>query len=622
MREPWFWRSPSIAARAVRAAFSPLSLAYRAGQSLRRTLTRPHRASVPVICIGNATLGGAGKTPFAILVARLLIEAGYRPAFLTRGYGGAVVGPVVVDPNRHAAVDVGDEALLLSRRALTILSRNRPLGAALAAQQGADVIIMDDGFQNPSLAKDLSILLSDGTDGAVFPAGPMREPLRVARSRADLVVNTGGAGDADFTARTEIAGGPAPQRVIAFAGIGRPEKFFATLRTAGFDVARCISFPDHHAFTDAELSRLRREAAREKAVLITTEKDLVRIGSERADAIHALPVVTAIDAADVLRTRLTALFERNAGAQALQTPKPSSAVKRRVTLLHRLELAAVLALTSVFRLLGVDAASFIAGKTMRFAGPLLRPVSRKAERGYTLIFPEWSISERKRVMRDLWENLGRTAAEFIHMPEICAPASGRVIIDGWERLDAVRASGKPAVLFSGHFANWEVIPAALHQAGLDYISVYRAANNPLTDAFILSRRAKVISPFMVPKGKQGGRALVDALKAGRSIAMFVDQKLNAGIEVPFMGRPAMTAPAAARLALKYDAPLIQVSLERLKGAHFRMTVHPPLEFAATGDATADVEALTIRINEALEKDIRARPAQWLWFHRRWPKSLY
>ncbi|MCK5744944.1 MAG: lysophospholipid acyltransferase family protein, partial [Oricola sp.] len=146
------------------------------------------------------------------------------------------------------------------------------------------------------------------------------------------------------------------------------------------------------------------------------------------------------------------------------------------------------------------------------------------------------------------------------------------------------------------------------------------ANNPLTDEYIIKHRGRVMSRRQVPKGKRGGRALVDALKEGRSLAMLVDQKLNSGISVPFMGLPAMTAPAAARLSLKYGAPLIQISLVRLQGAHLRFTVHDPLDFAPTGDAGADTEALTIRINEALEADIRAHPGQWLWFHRRWPKE--
>ncbi|WP_428410192.1 lysophospholipid acyltransferase family protein [Hyphococcus sp.] len=296
---------------------------------------------------------------------------------------------------------------------------------------------------------------------------------------------------------------------------------------------------------------------------------------------------------------------------------------RPATLLHRLELAAVIALTGFFKLLGVDLASAVAGNFMRHIGPLIRPVSRKAERSLELVYPDWTKAQIRAVTKDVWENVGRTAAEFPHLEYLRQfESNGRVEMIGKEKLDAIIASDQPSILFAPHFANWELVPSILHHAGLDYSFVYRAANNPLTDEYIINHRGRVMSRRQVPKGKRGGRALVDALKEGRSLAMLVDQKLNSGISVPFMGLPAMTAPAAARLALKYDAPLVQISLVRLKGAHFRFTVHDPLEFTPRGDVADDVEALTIKINEALEAQIRTNPGQWLWFHRRWPKELY
>ncbi len=292
-----------------------------------------------------------------------------------------------------------------------------------------------------------------------------------------------------------------------------------------------------------------------------------------------------------------------------------------VTLLHRLEYAAALGLTGFFRLMGVDAASAIAGKTMRGLGPLIRPVSRKAENNLRLVFPDWPEEKVRAVVKDIWENVARTAAEFVHLSKLREfETNGRVEMIGKEKLDAIIAGRKPVILFAPHFANWELIPSILNRAGLDYSFVYRAANNPLTDELIIKHRGKVMSRRQVPKGKRGGRALVDALKEGRSLAMLVDQKLNSGISVPFMGLPAMTAPAAARLALKYKTPVIQISLVRLQGAHFRFTVHDPLDFTPSGDMGDDVEALTLKINEALEADIRANPGQWLWFHRRWPKE--
>ena len=317
---PWFWRSETLAGRTIRAALAPAASIYQAGYKARVALTNPARADIPVICIGNATLGGTGKTPFALLAARLLKEEGVTPAFLTRGYGGAEAGPVLVDPDRHDADDVGDEALLLAREAVTIVSRNRPAGASLAAREGAGVIIMDDGFQNPSLHKDLSILLigaPDDTQGeGLFPAGPFREPLDEARARAQITIAMGPEKDgADFCAWMEPVA-PSPERVIAFAGIGRPEKFFKTLEDAGYDLVQRLSFPDHHRYAPAELRFLAREARREKARLICTEKDAVKLPADfRADLL-TLPVTMRIDDPSALKSRLMAVINGSPKSEA------------------------------------------------------------------------------------------------------------------------------------------------------------------------------------------------------------------------------------------------------------------------------------------------------------------
>ena len=175
---------------------------------------------------------------------------------------------------------------------------------------------------------------------------------------------------------------------------------------------------------------------------------------------------------------------------------------------------------------------------------------------------------------------------------------------------------------SGHFANWEISGIAAHQQDLKFGVIYRALNNSLMDDYIIKKRGEITTRRQIPKGLAGARPLIDLLKEGHSVAILSDQKLNTGgIRVPFMGHMAMTAPAAARIAIRFGLPVVMNSTERLKGARFRVTTHPPIEFEPTGDLLADVEALTIKINEALERDIRARPGQWLWFHRRWPKQI-
>jgi tetraacyldisaccharide 4'-kinase len=334
MREPAFWwRSPGLAA----ALLTPLSAGYgaiAAARSFRRT---GRKAEMPVLCIGNLTLGGTGKTPCALAVARLLIGAGARPFFLTRGYGGAHPGPVRVDAARHRAVDVGDEALLLARLAPTIVARDRVAGASLAV--GANVIVMDDGFQNPSLVKDRSIVVVDGRrgigNGRVFPAGPLRAPLAVQLEHAHALLVVGAPSAAcGAIAAARVSGIPlfqgrlvpgqaavaalAGRRVLAFAGIGDPEKFFATLAAAGIDAPVRESFPDHHRYARAEAAALLARADREGLDLVTTEKDLVRLSgdsdmAELAARAQALPVTLVLDEETAFRQWLLAGLATKAG---------------------------------------------------------------------------------------------------------------------------------------------------------------------------------------------------------------------------------------------------------------------------------------------------------------------
>jgi tetraacyldisaccharide 4'-kinase len=316
MRDPAFWWRPAGMAAGL---LSPLGAVYGAVAGARMAQAG-RDAGVPVVCIGNLTLGGAGKTPAAILAAKILAAALRNPFVLSRGYGGALAGPVRVDPDRHRAADVGDEPLLLARSAPTMVARDRVAGAAAARAAGAGSIVMDDGFQSPNLRKDLSILVVDGRRGVgnalVFPAGPLRAPLdaQLRCAGAVLVIGPGAAGDAvetvaraqglrvfhgrlqpDAAALAALRAKP----VLAFAGIGDPEKFFATLVEAGVDVRARVSFPDHHRFSRSDVAGLIERATRDGLLLFTTEKDMARLSGD-ADAAalaataRALPVRLAV----------------------------------------------------------------------------------------------------------------------------------------------------------------------------------------------------------------------------------------------------------------------------------------------------------------------------------------
>lgn len=307
-KEPWFWREKSLAANAAALAFAPAAFLYDIGQQARAAAARPQGVGAPVICVGNATLGGVGKTPFALALCRLLKERGVVSHFQSRGHGGSLEGPVRV-ADGHSAADVGDEALLLARAAPTIVAKNRRLGAAAAAA-GADVVIMDDGLQNPTVVKDCAFLLVDAADpsgnGRVFPSGPLREPIARTFRRADAVVIIGDGAvpvSSDkplFRARTMIEPQIEPQAVVAFCGIGRPERFFVALEAGGFRLADRIAFPDHHAFSPSELATLRARAKRAKAALITTEKDLVRLTGEAREGVAVATLTMRIDAPERL----------------------------------------------------------------------------------------------------------------------------------------------------------------------------------------------------------------------------------------------------------------------------------------------------------------------------------
>ena len=306
MKAPEFWRHDGALARLL----APAAWAYRIGADLNRRRVTPARADAPVICIGNLVAGGAGKTPTALAIAGILRRRGRQPHFLTRGYGGRLAGPVRVDPARHPVTDVGDEALLLAARAPTWLAHDRVAGAKAAIADGAEIIVMDDGFQNPSLIKDLSILVIDAGYGLgntrLLPAGPLREPAArgFGRANAIILIETAGALDRAplpalpkhlpvLPARLipdEDAMRLAGRRVFAFAGIGRPEKFFQTVRSVGADLVGQRSFRDHHVYDPQEIMRMVEDADAVDAIPVTTAKDHVRLPVEAQPMVEILNV--------------------------------------------------------------------------------------------------------------------------------------------------------------------------------------------------------------------------------------------------------------------------------------------------------------------------------------------
>lgn len=280
---------------------------------------------------------------------------------------------------------------------------------------------------------------------------------------------------------------------------------------------------------------------------------------------------------------------------------------------QRLEALAARALLAVMRALPVDAASALGGFLARLIGMRLK-VSDVARRNLANAFPDKSAAEIETIVREVWDNLGRVAGEF---PHIHVLMRDRVEVVGIEHMESLRDDGQCGLFVSAHFGNWELNGALAVREGLPLTLVYRAANNPwVEDLYRRGRNAAGVG--QIQKGSEGAREIMAVLKAGGHVGMLVDQKMNDGIAVPFFGRDAMTAAAVARFSLKFHCPVVAAKVERLKGAHFRMTLYPPMDLPDTGDSHADNMAVMTAMNRMIEGWIRERPGQWLWLHKRWP----
>lgn len=336
MRAPEFWdhEHGRHSAPTIRAILTPLALIYHARRRARMARVTPERVGVPVLCVGGATLGGAGKTPVLRAIAGHLRARDVRLATLARGYGGRVKGVLRVDPDHHAAREVGDEALLLAQDGMHVVGADRVAAARAAIVAGARMLALDDGFQNPHLHKDLNLLVVDAEtgfgSGRLFPVGPLRETVAEAMGRAQAIVLVHARAEAmEDAPPARLAGfrgpilrtfreigaarGPEPlvpgARVFGFAGLARPERVHDSLMAQGFALAGFTPFPDHHLYRSGELAALGRDAAREKAALITSEKDWVRLPSEWRARVHVLPMQIRFGSEDQLQGLLGPLLD-------------------------------------------------------------------------------------------------------------------------------------------------------------------------------------------------------------------------------------------------------------------------------------------------------------------------
>ncbi len=319
MREPEFWHSETPAARTCAALLWPIGALYGLTVRLRESRARPFRPKATVICIGNVTAGGSGKTPVAMAVAEVLAPLG-KVAFLTRGYGGRLKGPVLVDPLLHSAADTGDEPLLLAQCGPTIVARNRAAGAQLADRMGAEFIVMDDGFQNFTVAKDLPIVVVDAEsgfgNGKLIPAGPLRESVACGLERAGAMIFVGNGTpptppfDGQILRANLVPENPEwirKRKIVAFAGIGRPTKFFGMLASYEAEVVHSETFSDHHMFSTHEIAGLKQRAKDAGADLVTTSKDFMRLEASLRKGVVPVPVHAVFENPGAVQLLLTGI---------------------------------------------------------------------------------------------------------------------------------------------------------------------------------------------------------------------------------------------------------------------------------------------------------------------------
>jgi len=294
------------------------------------------------------------------------------------------------------------------------------------------------------------------------------------------------------------------------------------------------------------------------------------------------------------------------------------------TLRYLIEAALAWIVFGLFRLLPLDAASWTGGWLGRKIGPFLGG-TKTARRNLSRAFPDKSPAEIEEIVTAMWDNLGRVMGEYPHlnaMETVDARAlkegekTPRIIVEGLENVELMRDDGKPGIFFSGHLGNWEINAMAVVQHGLPLTLVYRAPNNPYTDGLIRHSRRNITRDFAA-KGPQGGRRSIEVLRDGGHLALLTDQKMNDGIPVPFFGRDAMTAPAPAKLAMKFDCPILPAHTVRTGGANFRVIFSAPLDIPRTGDRQKDTETIMAAVNEMMEGWVREHPEQWMWVHRRW-----
>jgi len=564
----------------------PLELLYHAAMRVRRAFhPKGKRLHKPVISIGNIAAGGTGKTPAVIALSKHLAAQGLRVAVLTRGYKRAdpsVTGKVT----SFDAAKYGDEPVLISRLANVdvLVGENRYENAR---DYVCDVFILDDGFQHLKLQRDYDIVID-------APARFYREG-RSALRHADAVIPR----KLRLHVPEELRG----ERVFAFAGLADNAQFFASLTAAGLDVIGTAGFPDHHRYTPADLARVKRDAR--GATIVTTEKDAVKLDDREIVAVSAEFEMPEDVLAEATRIAMAPQEERRARK------------RRKSALLQRVEYLAYRGVARVVASLSDESLRKWGTRLGALAAKVLRGRDRLAMRNLRATFPEKPARELRRTLDQCWAHFGSMALLSIHTQNLTPEeVAARCAYENTELLHEAIARGRGTVLISAHWGSWEIAGLALTSIVQNIRTVARPLDNELLEADLQKLRAKTGAE--VVDRRKAARVLMRGLAENAVVVLLPDQAVlpREGILAPFLGRPAWTTPAPAKMALRAGATIV-FGFCRPDGLRHRLSFEQAIDVAQLAEDAKDPAALTARINDVISRRIREHPELWLWMHDRW-----